>query len=192
MKTNDQFLKEVIALMADRWLASCNRRVIAPEMDGKAFSVMDAQLTQSFFGPATADECRLFIHRAAALDALLTIGRVAGTAFPRECQRQPSPNSVKTSRHSASRPRSCSAVSASRAPARRGKRKMPARIVRATPIHLAATASASSSAPRLMASLVSMACGLRLDQPGPVSGRWVARLAARRLFAKMGAIRPDR
>jgi hypothetical protein len=74
MKTNEQFLKEITALMADTWLAACDRRVIASEMDGKSFSVVDQQLTRSLFGPASADECRLFIHRAAAMDVLLAIG----------------------------------------------------------------------------------------------------------------------
>jgi hypothetical protein len=35
------------------------------------------------FGPASADECRVFIHRAAALDVLRMLGteRVAGAAL---------------------------------------------------------------------------------------------------------------
>ena len=32
------------------------------------------------FGPASADECRLFIHRAAARDALAAIGKFAPAA----------------------------------------------------------------------------------------------------------------
>jgi hypothetical protein len=45
--------------------------------------VLDLQQKVSLFGPASADECRVFIHRAAALDVLRMLGTegVAGAAM---------------------------------------------------------------------------------------------------------------
>jgi hypothetical protein len=81
MKTNEQLLNEITAAMADAWLAACDRRVMAPSLDGRSFIVMDRHA--KLFGPASADECRLFIHRSAALDVLRMIGtaRVAEAAM---------------------------------------------------------------------------------------------------------------
>jgi hypothetical protein len=87
MKTNAQLLDEITAAMADVWLAACERRVIAaaPEPGARAdwSVVVDLQQRVRLFGPAPASECRLFIHRAAALDVLRMLGteRVAGAAM---------------------------------------------------------------------------------------------------------------
>lgn len=81
MKTNEQILDELTAAMADAWLAACNRRVIAPALlVAKSFVVVDLQGNVLLFGPASADECRLFIHRAAARDALAAISKFAPAA----------------------------------------------------------------------------------------------------------------
>ena len=81
MQTNDQIINDITAAMADAWVAACERRVIAPVLDErKGFMVIDTQGTVRLFGPASADECRLFIHRAAARDALAAIGRFAPAA----------------------------------------------------------------------------------------------------------------
>jgi len=74
MKTNDQIIKEVTALMADVWLAACERRVITPALDWKSHMVIDVRENARLFGPASGDECRQFIHRAAALDVLRALG----------------------------------------------------------------------------------------------------------------------
>jgi hypothetical protein len=81
LKTNAQLLDEITAVMADVWLAACDRRVIGHETRGHV--VLDLQQKVCLFGPASADECRLFIHRAAALDVLRMLGteRVAGAAM---------------------------------------------------------------------------------------------------------------
>jgi hypothetical protein len=83
LKTNAQLLDEITAAMADVWLAACNRRVIAPAVDNRSSIVVDMQAKAMVFGPASADECRLFIHRAAAFDVLRMLGteRVAGAAM---------------------------------------------------------------------------------------------------------------
>jgi len=78
-------LKDAVKLlMADVWLAACERRVIAPPLDPKSpkLSVIDVQGFAILFGPASGDECRLFIHRMAALDVLRALGteRVAEAA----------------------------------------------------------------------------------------------------------------
>jgi hypothetical protein len=80
-ETNEQLLNEITAAMADTWLAACERRVIGTTSTGCV--VLDLQQKVGLFGPASADECRLFIHRAAALDVLRMLGteRVAGAAF---------------------------------------------------------------------------------------------------------------
>jgi hypothetical protein len=82
MKTNEQLLNEITALMADAWLAACERRVIGTTPDGKHV-VIDVQQRVCLLGPASGDECRVFIHRAAALDVLRMLGteRVAGAAM---------------------------------------------------------------------------------------------------------------
>ena len=82
MKTNAQLLDEITALMADAWLAACDRRVIGTTADGKCV-VFVREGVGLLFGPASGDECRLFIHRAAALDVLRMLGteRVAGAAM---------------------------------------------------------------------------------------------------------------
>jgi hypothetical protein len=82
MKSNAQLLDEITAAMAAAWLAACERRVIGSLSDGK-FVVVDCREKVGLFGPAPADECRAFIHRAAALDVLRTLGteRVAGAAI---------------------------------------------------------------------------------------------------------------
>ena len=72
MKTNVQLLDEITAAMADAWLAACERRVIGTTPEGKHV-VIDNRQRVCLFGPASADECRLFIHRAAARDALQAI-----------------------------------------------------------------------------------------------------------------------
>ena len=81
MKTNEQIIQEVTALMADTWLAACDLRVIAPSLDGASFVVLDSRA--KLFGPASGEECRLFIHRMAALDVLRALGteRVADAAL---------------------------------------------------------------------------------------------------------------
>ena len=81
MKSNAQLLDEITAAMADAWLAACERRVIGTTPDGK--HVVDLQQKVCLFGPASGEECRVFIHRAAALDVLRMLGteRVAGAAM---------------------------------------------------------------------------------------------------------------
>jgi hypothetical protein len=92
MKTDQQLIQEITALMADVWLAACERRVIAPApnwrptLDCKSHVVLDvsnAGLRHLLFGPASGDECRLFVHRMAALDVLRALGteRVADAAL---------------------------------------------------------------------------------------------------------------
>jgi hypothetical protein len=83
MKTNQQLLDEITAAMADVWLAACDRRVIAPALGNHDCIVLDLRGNVRIFGPASADECRLFVHRAAALDVLRMLGteRVAGAAM---------------------------------------------------------------------------------------------------------------
>jgi hypothetical protein len=84
MQTNEQLLDEITAAMADTWLAACDRRVIAPAMDdGLPNIVIDIQAKAILFGPASPEECRNFIHRAAALDVLRMLGteRAAGAAM---------------------------------------------------------------------------------------------------------------
>jgi hypothetical protein len=82
MKTNAQLLDEITAAMAEVWLAACDRRVIGATPGGKHV-VIDLQQQVCLFGPASGDECRDFIHRAAALDVLRMLGteRVAGAAM---------------------------------------------------------------------------------------------------------------
>jgi hypothetical protein len=82
MKTNAQLLDEITAAMADAWLAACERRIICTMPEGKHV-VIDVRQRVCLFGPASGDECRLFIHRAAALDVLRLLGteRVAGAAM---------------------------------------------------------------------------------------------------------------
>jgi hypothetical protein len=82
MKSNAQLLDEITAAMADAWLAACERRVIGTTPERKHV-VIDIQQKVCLFGPASADECRVFIHRAAALDVLRMLGieRVAGAAM---------------------------------------------------------------------------------------------------------------
>jgi len=81
MKSNAQLLDEVTAAMADAWLAACERRVIGAIAEGHV--VIDLRKKVCLFGPASGDECRDFIHRAAALDVLRMLGteRVAGAAM---------------------------------------------------------------------------------------------------------------
>jgi hypothetical protein len=83
LKTNEQLLNEITAAMADTWLAACDRRGIAPTLGNDASIVLDLQGNVRIFGPASGDECRAFIHRAAALDVLRVLGteRVAGAAM---------------------------------------------------------------------------------------------------------------
>jgi hypothetical protein len=83
MKTNEQLLNEITALMADVWLAACDRRVIVPTLVPTKFMVIDHRQGTRLFGPAAGEECRVFIHRAAALDVLRMLGteRVAGAAM---------------------------------------------------------------------------------------------------------------
>jgi hypothetical protein len=82
MKSNAQLVDEITAATADTWLAACERRVIGTTPEGKHV-VIDTQQRVCLFGPASAEECRVFIHRAAALDVLRTLGteRVAGAAI---------------------------------------------------------------------------------------------------------------
>ena len=84
MKTNAQLLNEITAAMASAWLAACDRRVMgATSTSASKHVVIDLQQQICLFGPASADECRVFIHRAAALDVLRMLGteRVAGAAM---------------------------------------------------------------------------------------------------------------
>jgi hypothetical protein len=74
LQTNEQIVNEVTAAMADAWLASCNHRVIVQTLVPDKFMVIDHRLGTRLFGPASGDECRLFIHRAAALDVLKMLG----------------------------------------------------------------------------------------------------------------------
>ena len=69
--------------MADVWLAACERRVIGQAQEGKHLVVDRVPAGMCLFGPAYADECRVFIHRAAALDVLRMLGteRVGGAAM---------------------------------------------------------------------------------------------------------------
>ena len=78
MKTNDQILDDLIAAMAYAWLAACNRRVITAALDRNAWFVVEG--TARLFGPASGDECRLFVHRAAARDVLNVVGTFAPEA----------------------------------------------------------------------------------------------------------------
>jgi len=82
MKTNEQLLDEITAVMADTWLAACNRRFIIPTLVPNKFMIIDQQGSR-LFGPASGDECRVFVHRAAALDVLRVLGteRVAGASM---------------------------------------------------------------------------------------------------------------
>ena len=83
MKTNEQIIAEVAAAMADAWLAACDCRVIVGTLVPTKFMVIDSRQGTRLFGPAHAEECRLFIHRAAAFDVLraLGTGRVAAGAM---------------------------------------------------------------------------------------------------------------
>jgi len=83
MKTNEQLIQEITALMADVWLAACDCRVIAPALHLNSYMVLDVRENARLFGPASGDECRLFIHRMAALDVLRALGteRVADAAL---------------------------------------------------------------------------------------------------------------
>jgi len=81
MKTNEQIIQEVTALMADVWLAACEQRVIG--FAGSRNMVLDVRERVVLFGPASGDECRQFIHRMAALDVLRALGteRVADASL---------------------------------------------------------------------------------------------------------------
>jgi hypothetical protein len=83
MKSNAQLLDEITAAMADALLAACERRVIGSMPAEAKHVVLDRQQKLCVFGPASGDECRDFIHRAAALDVLRMLGteRVAGAAM---------------------------------------------------------------------------------------------------------------
>src|SRR3984893_12167978 len=83
VKTNEQIIAEITALMADAWLAACDRRVIVGTLVPTKFLVIDHRPGTRCFGPAGGDECRLFVHRSAALDVLRALGteRVAGAAM---------------------------------------------------------------------------------------------------------------
>jgi hypothetical protein len=82
MKSNAQLLDEITAAMAGAWIGACDRRVIGNTPEGEHI-VIDLLGKVCLFGPASGDECRLFIHRAAALDVLRMLGteRVAGAAM---------------------------------------------------------------------------------------------------------------
>jgi len=83
VKTNEQIVDEVAATMAHTWLAACDRRVIVGTLIPTKFMVIDQRQGARLFGPAGGDECRLFVHRSAALDVLRALGteRVAGAAM---------------------------------------------------------------------------------------------------------------
>jgi hypothetical protein len=74
MKSSEQLLDEITAIMADAWLAACDRRVIVQTLVPTKFMVIDHRQGTRLFGPAAGDECRLFIHRSAALDVLRALG----------------------------------------------------------------------------------------------------------------------
>jgi hypothetical protein len=76
MKSHEQTLDDICAAMADAWLAACERRVLAQALEPRLAIVIDTQENSRAFGPATEDECRLFVHRAAARDALVAIRSV--------------------------------------------------------------------------------------------------------------------
>ena len=79
MKTNEQILDDLTAAMADTWLAACDHRVIVPTLVPTKFMVIDQQGSR-LFGPASGDECPLFVHRAAARDVLQVVGTFAPEA----------------------------------------------------------------------------------------------------------------
>ena len=79
MKTNEQIIDDLTAAMADAWLASCNCLVIVPTLVPTKFMVIDKQGWR-LFGPASGDECQLFVHRAAARDVLAVVGTFAPEA----------------------------------------------------------------------------------------------------------------
>ena len=83
MKTNAQLLDEITAIMADAWLAACDRRVIVPTLVPTKFMVIDQRAGAGLFGPASGEECRVFVHRSAALEVLRALGteRVAGASM---------------------------------------------------------------------------------------------------------------
>jgi hypothetical protein len=83
LKTNAQLLDEITAATADVWLAACERRVIGTTPEKKHVVIDLHEIDVCLFGPASADECLVFIHRAAALDVLRMLGteRVAGAAM---------------------------------------------------------------------------------------------------------------
>ncbi|HEY4847270.1 MAG TPA: hypothetical protein VIH87_05595 [Methylocella sp.] len=74
MKPNEQIVAEITALMADVWLAACDRLVIVQTLVPTKFMVIDHRQGTRLFGPASGDECRLFIHPSAALDVLRALG----------------------------------------------------------------------------------------------------------------------
>jgi len=87
MKTDQQLIQEITALMADVWLAACNRRVIGlwPVAERELNVVFEHGMNRQpiLFGPASGDECRQFVQRMAALDVLRALGteRVADAAL---------------------------------------------------------------------------------------------------------------
>ena len=76
MKTNEQIIDDLTAAMADTWLAACNLRVIVPTLVPTKFMVISQQGSR-LFGPASGDECQLFVHRAAAREVLQVVGTYA-------------------------------------------------------------------------------------------------------------------
>ena len=79
MKTNEQIIDDLTAAMADTWLAACNFRVIVPTLVPEKFMVINQQ-GATLFGPASGDECQLFVHRAAAREVLQVIGTTTAAA----------------------------------------------------------------------------------------------------------------
>ena len=83
MKTNEQLLNEITALMATAWLAACERRVIGTTPEGKHVAP-DYLRRVCLFGPASADEGRgVDPDRSAALNVFRAPGpqRVADAAM---------------------------------------------------------------------------------------------------------------
>jgi hypothetical protein len=86
VKTNLQILDEITAAMADAWLAACDRRIIIGTLVPTKFMVIDHRQGARSFGPASADECRLFVRGSCGLVLFMScrVMRDQKTASPRQ------------------------------------------------------------------------------------------------------------